>query len=135
MKNRVLVLCAVATVFMMGSGCFKKSPEAPQPPAATSEASKSEASLSTPGSGGLSSQQIADAVSKAVCKRMTTCNPQGGSESDCSSGLSKDMAGNLSDKAKAVTQPQLDTCLASIGKATCEQLASPTPPSGCEFMD
>lgn len=141
--NRILILmtCAAMASSVGVIGCSKKAPEAPaSPPAATPataapEAAKIEASLSAPGTGGLSPQQIADAVSKTVCKRMTACNPQGGSETDCASGLSKDMAANLSDKAKAIAQAQLDTCLASIGKATCEQLAAPTPPAGCEFMD
>lgn len=137
MNKRILTLiaCAAIASAVVTTGCSKKAPEAPVTPEATPEAAKTEASLSTPGTGGLSPQQIADAVSKTVCKRMTACNPQGGTETDCASGLSKDMASNLSDKAKAITQAQLDTCMASITKATCEQLAAPTPPAGCEFMD
>lgn len=130
-----LIACAAVVATALTTGCSKKAPEAPATPAAAPEATKTEASLSTPGTGGLSPQQIADTVSKTVCKRMTACNPQGGAETDCASGLSKDMASNLSDKAKSITQAQLDTCLASITKATCEQLAAPTPPAGCEFMD
>lgn len=142
MTKRVLLLtvCAVAASIAVAMGCTKKAsePAAPagsQAPAAAPETAKTEVAVATPGAGGLTPQQIADTVSKSVCKRMTICNPQGGSETDCATGLSKDMAGNLSDKAKAVTQAQLDTCLASISKATCEQLAAPTPPAGCEFMD
>jgi hypothetical protein len=138
MTKRILTMmaCAVVASTLFTMGCSKKSPDAPTTtPAAAPEAAKTEATLSTSGTGGLSPQQIADAVSKTVCKRMTACNPQGGSETDCISGLSKDMAGNLSDKAKAIAQAQLDTCMASITKATCEQLAAPTPPAGCEFMD
>lgn len=129
----LLTLCTLTVALALGTACSKKSPETPG--AAAPDAAKSEASLATPGTGGLSPQQIADTVAKSVCKRMTGCNPQGGSESDCVTGLSKDMAGNLSDKAKAIAQAQLDTCLAAITKATCEQLAAPTPPAGCEFMD
>lgn len=137
MTKRVLtvIACAAMAASVLTMGCSKKAPDAPEAPAAAPEATKTEAALSTPGAGGLSPQQIADTVSKTVCKRMTACNPQGGNETDCASGLSKDMASNLSDKAKAITQAQLDTCLASITKATCEQLAAPTPPAGCEFMD
>lgn len=153
MKKRILAwaACATALSLALAVGCSKKSPQAPEaqapvaapapapiptaPPATAPEATKTEAALSTAGAGGLTPQQISDAVSKAICKRMTTCNPQGGSESDCASGLSKDMAANLSDKARAIVQTTLDTCLASVTKATCEQLAAPTPPAGCEFMD
>ncbi len=148
MKKTValLTICAVVMSFAWAA-CSKKTadttqPAATEPPAATAptstpapEAAKTEVSISTPGTGGLTPQQIADAVSKAVCKRMTGCNPQGGSETDCVTGLSKDMATNLSDNAKAINQTALDTCLASITKATCDQLAAPTPPAGCEFMN
>lgn len=152
MKKTVVLLtiCAVTASLTMMASCSKKaedttSPAAPEAPAAAAPApaptaaapdtAKTEAAIATPGAGGLTPQQIADSVSKSVCKRMTTCNPQGGSETDCVSGLSKDMAANLSDSAKSIAQAQLDTCLASITKATCEQLAAPTPPAGCEFMN
>lgn len=141
MQKTVLawIVCATMASLALAGGCSKKSatpPESQGPaPITAPDAAKTEAAVSTPGAGGLTPQRIADTVSKAVCKRMTACNPQGGTEADCSSGLSKDMAGNLSDKAKAIAQAQLDTCLASITKATCEQLAAPTPPAGCEFMD
>lgn len=152
MKKSVAMftICAVAASLILTSACSKKAEEpaapaapeapvaaapAPTPTTAAPDTAKTEAAIATPGAGGLTPQQIADSVSKSVCKRMTTCNPQGGSETDCVSGLSKDMAANLSDSAKAIAQAQLDTCLASITKATCEQLAAPTPPAGCEFMN
>lgn len=145
----LLTICAVAATLALTSACSKKAEDTTAPaatqapaaaapvtaPAATPDAAKTEAAIATPGAGGLTPQKIADDVSKSVCKRMTACNPQGGSETDCVSGLSKDMAANLSDKAKSIDQAVLDSCLASITKATCEQLAAPTPPAGCEFMN
>lgn len=141
----LFIVCVGIASVALAAGCSKKSPEAPAtatapaaptaPEAAVPEAAKTEAAIATPGTGGLTPQQIADAVSKTVCKRMTGCNPQGGKEVDCISGLSKDMAGNLSDKARSITQAQLDSCLDSINKATCEQLSASTPPTGCEFMN
>lgn len=141
----LFTICAVAASLALTSACSKKvedtaaptTTEAPAPaaPATAPDTAKTDAAAATPGTGGLTPQQIADAVSKSVCKRMTTCNPQGGSETDCASGLSKDMAANLGDKAKAINQVALDGCLASITKATCDQLAAPTPPAGCEFMN
>ncbi len=137
----LLIVCAIAASLAVTTGCSKKAadttaPATTQAPAATTpEAAKSDTAVATPGAGGLTPQQIADSVSKTVCKRMTTCNPQGGNEGDCISGLSKDMATNLSDKAKSVTQAQLTTCIDAITKATCEQLSGSTPPAGCEFMD
>jgi hypothetical protein len=136
MKRRIALLTLLAAVSVVaGAGCFKKAPDTAQPAPAPVDATKTEAALSTPGTGGMTPQQIADTMSKAVCKRMTTCNPQGGSETDCVSGLSKDMAVNLSDKAKAITQAALDTCVGMIAKATCEQLSSDKAPGGCDFMD
>lgn len=141
----LFIICAVVAAVALAGACSKKAAEpavpaatetpAAAPAAAAPEAAKTEAVVSTPGVGGLTPQQIADAVSRSVCKRMTTCNPQGGSETDCVTGLSKDMAANLSDPAKAITQAAMDGCLASISKATCEQLSAPTPPAGCEFMN
>ncbi|PIR19874.1 MAG: hypothetical protein COV45_07805 [Deltaproteobacteria bacterium CG11_big_fil_rev_8_21_14_0_20_47_16] len=135
MKRRVALfsLCTIlaATAFM--GACSKKAADTSSE--APADMAKSDMALSTAGAGGLTPQQIADAVSKSVCKRMSTCNPKGGSEADCATGLSKDMASNLSDKAKAIDQTALDACIASITKATCEQLAAPTPPAGCEFMN
>lgn len=134
MNRRLFVLtaCALTAAAALAMGCSKKSSETP---VTGTPGADTAASVSTPGAGGLSPQQIADTVSKTVCKRMTTCNPQGGSEADCATGLSKDMAGNLSDAAKAITQPQLDACTAAITKASCDQLKADTPPAGCEFMN
>lgn len=144
----LFTICAVAVSLTLTSACSKKGEDtaapatteapaaaAPAAPATASDTAKTDVAVATPGAGGLTPQQIADAVSKSVCKRMTTCNPQGGSETDCVTGLSKDMAANLGDKAKSINQVALDGCLASITKATCDQLAAPTPPAGCEFMN
>lgn len=140
-RASLFIVCVSVASVALAMGCSKKSSEAPATPEAATapaatapEAVKSEAALATPGAGGLTPQQIADALSKSVCKRKTTCNPGEGSESDCVAGLSKDMANNLSDASKTITQAQLDICLAAITKATCEQFASDKPPAGCEWI-
>lgn len=84
----------------------------------------------------LTPEAIADVLSKAVCERMVACDQNAAiSVAECSSGMAKDLAQALPEKAKAVAKDVLDKCVASIAAATCESLNSPTPPAGCEFME
>ena len=84
----------------------------------------------------ISADLIADALSKAVCTRMVACNQSAGvNETDCAAGMTKDLAQALPEQAKAVNKGTLDLCTAAITKATCEELNSPNPPKGCEFMN
>ena len=79
---------------------------------------------------------VAEALSKAVCDRMVACEANAGlSAADCAAGLRKDLQSLPEDKATQLNQASLGKCVASITKATCEALNSPNPPEGCEFME
>ncbi|MBI4237430.1 MAG: hypothetical protein HY696_03295 [Deltaproteobacteria bacterium] len=134
-----------------GLGACKKAPEATgtttpetktettapaQPEAGKAPEATTPSTAATPTAGGLTAEAIADSLSKAVCERMAACNQNSGlSAADCTSGMSKDLAQNLPEKAKAVDKGGLDGCVAAIAKATCDELNSPEPPKGCEFMN
>lgn len=134
---------------MAGMAACKKAPEgtaaAPEAKtetaAAPTDAAKAPeattpSTAAAPTAGGLTAEVIADSLSKAVCERMAACNQNSGlSATDCTAGMSKDLAQNLPEKAKAVDKGGLDGCVAAITKATCEELNSPEPPKGCEFMN
>lgn len=137
MKNilAIAVVCGTLTLGISFSACSKKNSNSPTPADTGAIIDTAKTADAVPGAGGLLPQQVADGVSKAVCKRLVVCNPSSGSETDCVTGMSKDMAGSLSDKAKAITQAQLDTCTAGVAKATCDQLSGQSAPTGCEFMN
>src|SRR3989338_2859521 len=109
-----------------GLGACKKAPEAtgtttPETKTETTAPAHSETGkapdATTPTVGGLTSEAIADSLSKAVCERMAACNQNSGlSAADCTSGMSKDLAQNLPEKAKAVDKGGLDGCVAAIAK-------------------
>lgn len=123
MKTAIRV--AVVTMALAGIvACSKK------------DAAQPEAAKSAPAIPSMTAEDIADALSRAVCGRMVACNQNAGiNEVDCAAGMTKDLAQALPEKAKTVDKPALNSCVAAIGGATCDALNSPTPPKGCEFMD
>lgn len=78
--------------------------------------------------------QVGDAISKALCKRLATCNPQSGNETDCVS----DISGNLNSFLaynRDFTKTQITDCTTAIANGTCEQLsATKWSLSGCDFL-
>ncbi|MBI2346969.1 MAG: hypothetical protein HYV03_08895 [Deltaproteobacteria bacterium] len=137
---------AMLLVVGIGVGACKRAAQPPvgEPPAAGQAApeQKTAPEMGAPAAGILP-DEIAGALSKAVCGRMTECEKakqQGQAQppvsaEDCTNMMSKDLAQALPEKAKAINRDQLTTCVAAITKATCEELNAPTAPKGCEFMD
>jgi hypothetical protein len=111
-------------------GACQKGEDAPADDTPTKE------EASTPTKASLTPESIADALSKAVCARMVACNAEAGlNEADCAAGMTKDLAQALPEKAKVVAKDTLNGCIAAINKATCDDLNSPRPPKGCDFME
>ncbi|MBI2343389.1 MAG: hypothetical protein HYV02_03490 [Deltaproteobacteria bacterium] len=127
-----IIFTSIAGIAACKGTCKKAGEETTVPPEQAATAETAEPST-TPE---LAPEQIADALSKAVCSRMVACNPESGvSETDCAAGMTKDLAQALPDKAKVVQKGVLEMCVAAIAAASCEDLNSPTPPKGCEFME
>ena len=145
-----LIIASLATLLVLSTACSKKpdaeaiTPESETAAPATDAAKTTDAApaadaaatSAATGSGGLSLQQIAESLSKSVCERMGACDKSAGlTVADCAAGMTSDLAQALPAKAGDTTKAQLDTCLGAIAKATCEELNSPNPPKGCEFIE
>ncbi len=132
-------LCIAMLVFGLTAckgGCQKNAADQTTPTPAGQDQSAGTPTPTTPGTAELTPEQIADSLSKAVCGRIVACNQEAGtSATDCAAGMTKDLAQALPDKAKTVTKTSLDGCVAAISSASCDDLNSPAPPKGCEFME
>ncbi|MBI4365574.1 MAG: hypothetical protein HY543_02025 [Deltaproteobacteria bacterium] len=145
MKKTSIVLAGMLLVGLAFAAC-KKAATPPAAPAPTQEGAQTTEPGKDTGApvaaATITPEEIAGSLSKAVCARMTACEAgkqQPGqppvNEADCATMMSKDLSQALPEKAKAVSRDQLSTCVASITKATCEELNAPSAPKGCEFMD
>ncbi len=129
--TRALLITVVAVGLNACKGGCQKG--ADQPAGTPTEAT---APTEAPAAAELTPEQIADALSKAVCGRIVACNQEAGTTADdCAAGMTKDLAQALPDKAKTVSKATLDGCIAAINAASCDDLNAPTPPKGCEFME
>lgn len=132
MQKKLWLAMLLAGVFAV-SACSKAKDDAKP---ATDETTKTETGeVSKDVTAPLTPEAIADALSRAVCSRMVACNQNAGvTEADCAAGMTKDLSQALPEPARTVEKDVLDSCIESIKKASCEDLNSPTPPAGCEFM-
>ncbi|GEM_PF-4108265 len=128
--KKSLWMAAVLGSCVLGMIACKKAADTTAPGDATKKTE------TAPTAAAMKAEDISDALSKAVCGRMVACNQNAGvSEADCATGMSKDLVKALPEKAKTISKATLDSCVAAIGKATCEELSSPNPPAGCDFME
>lgn len=132
MQSVVRVAIIATMVFGIAAckgGCQKGAQQSPAAPEETAASGATPAAELTP-------EQIADALSKAVCGRIVVCNQETGTTADdCAAGMTKDLSQALPDKAKVVSRTNLEGCVAAITSASCDDLNAPTPPKGCEFME
>lgn len=146
MKNVSLMMVAIAVIAVGASACKKAAtpPTGETSPTATpATPSTTPPTEATPPTAGttLPTEEIAGAISKAVCTVMTKCekNKVEGqppvTEADCTSMMTKDLSQALPEKAKVVNKDQLSKCIAAITTASCEDLDKQSAPSGCEFMN
>lgn len=147
--KRVLLGMSAILVLAVGMAACKKAATPPAPGTdmttgapATGEAvpAPTPPTTAVPPGGTIAPDDIAQALSKAVCGRMSACEPKREGQppvkpEDCASMMSKDLAQALPEKAKLINRDQLTGCVAAIDKATCDELNAPTAPKGCEFMD
>ncbi len=83
----------------------------------------------------VSADKIIEEIVVAMCKKMTTCQPNAmPSEDFCKNSMKTALSSNKDLPKVEASQKQLDTCVASIGNATCENLLGSKPPEGCEFL-
>ncbi len=88
-----------------------------------------------PGAKKLSSDQVLESVVVAMCKKMVSCQPNAmPSEDFCKTTMKTAMTSNKDLPKVEATQKQVDTCVASIDKASCEGLMGSEPPAGCDFL-
>lgn len=148
MKHVTLALAAATVVAVGFSACNKAAtPPTGNAPTTVTPATPEAKDVTPPSTpapiaGRLVAEEIAGALSKAVCARMTICEKETAqqgqtppSEADCTTAMTKDLAQALPEKARTVNREQLTICVASITKASCDELKASTPPKGCEFID
>jgi len=83
----------------------------------------------------VTSEQVLESVVGAMCKKITTCQPNAMPSEDFCKNTMKTALNSAKDVPKvAATQKQLDACLDSIGKADCANILGNEPPQGCEFL-
>ncbi len=88
-----------------------------------------------PGEKKVKSEEIITAVVGAMCKKMTTCQPNAMPSEDFCQNTMKAALSNNPDLPKVeTTKKKLDGCVASIDKTPCEGLLGSKPPEGCEFL-
>jgi len=87
------------------------------------------------GSKKIESDKVLESVVVAMCKKMVTCQPNAmPSEDFCKTTMKTAMSSNKDLPKVAATQKELDGCIASIDKASCDGLMGSEPPAGCEFL-
>lgn len=81
-------------------------------------------------------EEITAAISKTMCHKMLECQPQSmPNEEYCSTMMQSTLAGAFKNfKIKDVTQSNLDKCVDTINKSTCEGLQAKEPPEECDFL-
>lgn len=109
-----------------GGACQKKAPEGEVVVEETVETITPELSAKA--------VNISKSLSSALCKRMVECAPGTMTEDDCVSQTTASLNEAQAEKPLDVSDSQLSTCVASIGKGTCEEVLGTEPPAGCEFL-
>lgn len=92
-------------------------------------------SFSACGGKKVTSEQVMESVVGAMCKKITTCQPNAMPSEDFCKNTMKTALNSAKDVPKiSATQKQLDACLDSIAKADCANILGNEPPQGCEFL-
>ncbi len=84
----------------------------------------------------IDSNQALDMVVAAMCQKMVTCQPNAmPSEQFCKDTM-KTALSSAKEKPKVeATQKEVDTCIANIQKADCQNLLGDKAPEGCRFLE
>ena len=66
---------------------------------------------------------------------MIECAPGIMPEEECVTQTTTSLKQAMTEKPLEITKGQLDTCVASITKSTCEEVMGTEPPKGCDFLN
>lgn len=133
MKRLALLIVVTLICGLVVVNC-KKAPKGPEGATPEGQAGTAEQKAAAPAGTGVAPESISKSLSDALCKRMIECAPGTMEEADCATQTNQSLNDALKQNPLTVTQVQLDTCVASIGKGTCEEVMGTEPPAGCEFL-
>lgn len=126
MKKVALFVVVVMAVSFIVYGCKKKA-------AAPAEEVVVEKQAEVKG---VQSTEQSAAIAKALCSKFAECDPSQKDALDpCVSETAVGIEGLFKAKGITITKDQVETCIAAIGKGTCQEIIdSVEPPAGCEFL-